>query len=155
MAVSDDRVRGLAEGADDYLRQAGSLPGAAAHASPRSCAGASRGRRGRGGWASEVDVARREGRGRRQPVRLADKEFELLRALAADPTRVFTKLELLADVWGFRTREQTRTLDSHASRLRRKLDPEGGRYVDNCWGVGYRLLDGREDGTRRPAHRGP
>ena len=37
---------------------------------------------------------------------------------------------------------RTRTLDSHASRLRRKLDPETGRYVMNCWGVGYRLLDG-------------
>ena len=50
--------------------------------------------------------------------------------------------ELLRDVWGFRSKGRTRTLDSHASRLRRKLDPEGARYVFNCWGVGYRLLDG-------------
>jgi DNA-binding response OmpR family regulator len=33
-------------------------------------------------------------------------------------------------------------LDSHASRLRRKLDPEHSRYVINCWGIGYRLIDG-------------
>jgi len=72
----------------------------------------------------------------------ANKEFSLLRALAAEPTRVFTKAELLRDVWGFRSTGRTRTLDSHASRLRRKLDPECGRYVVNCWGVGYRLLDG-------------
>ena len=75
-------------------------------------------------------------------VALANKEFTLLRALAADPHRVFTKEELLRDVWGFRSMGRTRTLDSHASRLRRKLDPEAGRYVVNCWGVGYRLLDG-------------
>jgi Transcriptional regulatory protein, C terminal len=36
---------------------------------------------------------------------------------------------------------RTRTLDSHASRLRRKLDPERGRYVVNVWGVGYRLIE--------------
>jgi DNA-binding response OmpR family regulator len=73
---------------------------------------------------------------------LANKEFSLLRALAAEPTRVFSKAELLRDVWGFRAAGRTRTLDSHASRLRRKLDPESGRYVVNCWGVGYRLIDG-------------
>ena len=75
------------------------------------------------------------------PVKLANKEFSLLRTLAAEPNRVFTKDELLRDVWGFRSMGRTRTLDSHASRLRRKLDPESGRYVVNCWGVGYRLID--------------
>ena len=74
-------------------------------------------------------------------VELANKEFALLRALASEPHRVFTKDELLRDVWGFRSKGRTRTLDSHASRLRRKLDPEGARYVCNCWGVGYRLVE--------------
>ena len=53
---------------------------------------------------------------------------------------MFTKSELLRDVWNFQTMGRTRTLDSHASRLRRKLDPDGGRFVVNVWGVGYRLL---------------
>jgi DNA-binding response OmpR family regulator len=75
-------------------------------------------------------------------VSLSKKEFSLLRMLASDPTRVFSKEELLRDIWGYETLARTRTLDSHASRLRRKLDPEAGRYVVNCWGVGYRLLDG-------------
>ena len=61
--------------------------------------------------------------------------------LAADPTRVFTKAELLRTVWGRRTVGTTRTLDSHACRLRRKLGAGGGRYVVNVWGVGYRLVD--------------
>lgn len=74
-------------------------------------------------------------------VGLAAKEYELLLALAVDPTRVFKKDELLRDVWGFRSLGRTRTLDSHASRLRRKLCRHGtGPYVLNEWGVGYRLL---------------
>jgi DNA-binding response OmpR family regulator len=75
------------------------------------------------------------------PVDLAGKEFELLLKLATDPQRVFSKDELLREVWGFRSLGRTRTLDSHASRLRRKLGAAGpGPYVLNVWGVGYRLL---------------
>ena len=54
-------------------------------------------------------------------VVLPGKEYELLVKLASDPQRVFTKDELLRDVWGFRSFGRTRTLDSHASRLRRRL----------------------------------
>jgi DNA-binding response OmpR family regulator len=76
-------------------------------------------------------------------VVLAQKEYELLCALARQPERVFTKEELLRTVWDYRSIGRTRTLDSHASRLRRKLrqiDPVTP-FVVNVWGVGYRLLD--------------
>jgi DNA-binding response OmpR family regulator len=77
------------------------------------------------------------------PVALAGKEYELLLKLMTDPTRVFTKEQLLREVWGFRSLGRTRTLDSHASRLRRKLAAAyPGSFVHNVWGVGYRLLDG-------------
>jgi len=75
-------------------------------------------------------------------VDLAAKEYELLLKLASDPQRVFTKEELLREVWGFRSLGRTRTLDSHASRLRRKLQAvDPGPFVINVWRVGYRLLD--------------
>ena len=76
------------------------------------------------------------------PVRLSGREFELAAKLASDPKRVFTKTELLRDVWGIRTNGiRTRTVDSHASRLRRKLQAAGAsEVVINDWGVGYRLL---------------
>jgi DNA-binding response OmpR family regulator len=76
-------------------------------------------------------------------VALAGKEYELLLKLMSDPTRVFTKEQLLREVWGFRSLGRTRTLDSHASRLRRKLAVVAplGLFVINVWGVGYRLLD--------------
>jgi DNA-binding response OmpR family regulator len=77
-----------------------------------------------------------------RPLDLSAKEFALLDALARDPRRVLTKQELLRDVWGYLSAGRTRTVDSHASRLRRKLAAggAGNRYVANVWGVGYRLL---------------
>ncbi|MBS1881472.1 MAG: winged helix-turn-helix transcriptional regulator [Actinobacteria bacterium] len=86
-------------------------------------------------------------------VRLARREFTLLRVLASDPTRVFGKEELLRDVWGLRAPAgRTRTLDSHASRLRRKLDPRHRKYVVNCRGISAPRPSG-EPG-RRHAGRG-
>jgi DNA-binding response OmpR family regulator len=74
-------------------------------------------------------------------VFLPTKEYELLVKLAEQPTRVYTKDELLRDVWGFRSTGRTRTLDSHASRLRRKLAAVSPtKHVINEWGVGYRLM---------------
>src|SRR3954469_20486717 len=90
----------------------------------------------------EVDPASREVLLRGRRIELSQKEFALLRALAADPLRVFSKEELLRDVWGFRSLGATRTIDSHACRLRRKLGVDGDRFVLNVWGVGYRLVDG-------------
>ena len=79
---------------------------------------------------------------RGKPVALAAKEFALLQTLISAPTRVFTKDELLRDVWGFRARGCSRTLDSHACRLRQKLRRQGDQFVVNVWGIGYRLVDG-------------
>ena len=75
-------------------------------------------------------------------VQLAQKEYELLLCLAREPDRVFTKADLLQQIWGYRAGARTRTLDSHASRLRRKLREAGSTagFVENDWGVGYRLL---------------
>ncbi|HWB69777.1 MAG TPA: response regulator transcription factor [Solirubrobacterales bacterium] len=137
-----DRVRGLESGADDYLSKPFHVP------ELRARIGAVLRRRGdrrdgpRRVGEIVIDPARREVKVGEREVKLSNKEFSLLRALAADPSRVFTKEELLRDVWGYRSLGRTRTLDSHASRLRRKLDPERGRYIVNCWGVGYRLVDG-------------
>jgi len=137
-----DRVRGLTEGADDYVVKPFHYQEVAARIRAVLRRRDSRREGPRRIGDLFIDPSRREVRVGDREVALANKEFALLRALATDPHRVFTKEELLRDVWGFRSMGRTRTLDSHASRLRRKLDPETGRYVVNCWGVGYRLLDG-------------
>jgi DNA-binding response OmpR family regulator len=137
-----ERVRGLEFGADDYLVKPFHYPELRARINA-----VLRRRSGRRGGPIRVgdlvvDPARRRACVEGRDVTLSNKEFSLLRVLASDPIRVFSKKELLAEVWGYRSEAQTRTLDSHASRLRRKLDPDHSRYVINCWGVGYRLVDG-------------
>ena len=89
-----------------------------------------------------IDTRTRDVRVDGRRVLLAQKEYELLLSLAREPERVFTKAELLRDVWNYRVAGRTRTLDSHASRLRRKLREAGSQVtlVENVWGVGYRLL---------------
>jgi DNA-binding response OmpR family regulator len=137
-----DRVRGLDFGADDYVvkpfhyqelraRIGAVLRRGTAHNEGPCRAGD-----------IVVDPARRKAWVGDREVALSNKEFSLLRELVGEPSRVFTKRELLEAVWGYRSPARTRTLDSHASRLRRKLDPEHGRFVINCWGYGYRLIDG-------------
>jgi len=137
-----DRVRGLDSGADDYVVKPFRYPELRARINA-----VLRRREARHEGPTRVGdlvidpVRRRVTVGPRE-VPLSKKEFALLRALAANPTRVFTKEELLDSVWAYTGNSKTRTLDSHASRLRRKLDPEHSRFIINCWGIGYRLIDG-------------
>ncbi len=81
-----------------------------------------------------------------QRLDLRRLEYELLVQLAGAPDRVFSKEELLRSVWGYRSGVASRTVDSHASRLRRKLAGADthppGRWVVNVWGVGYYLYRG-------------
>jgi DNA-binding response OmpR family regulator len=89
-----------------------------------------------------VDRPTRRVHVRDTPVFLSAKEFELVAKLASQPYRVWTKEELLRDVWGFRALGRTRTLESHASRVRKKLCVvPADRFIVNVWGVGYRMLE--------------
>jgi DNA-binding response OmpR family regulator len=142
-AGDSDRVRSFERGADDFVAK----PFAYGELRLRIAAVLRRASARRGEGLLRVgelvlDPMGREVWLRGTRVPLASKEFALLRALAAEPTRVLTKGDLLRDVWGFRALGATRTLDTHACRLRQKLAVHGDRYVINVWGVGYRLLDG-------------
>lgn len=137
-----DRVRAFERGCDDYLQQPyvydellarirAVLRRTRRESAERIAAGDIR-----------VDRVARTVTVRGRRVDLSGREYELLLALVVEPLRVFTREELLRDVWGFRAAGRTRTLDSHASRLRRKLAVGGaGPFVTNIWGVGYRLID--------------
>jgi DNA-binding response OmpR family regulator len=138
-----DRLRGFEKGADDYVPKPFGYPELRARVA--ALLRRAQGRRGRGRLRIgplEVDPGAREVRLHGERVELSQKEFALLRMLASDATHVFTKEELLRAVWGYRTLGTTRTLDSHACRLRAKLSAHGERWIVNVWGVGYRLVDG-------------
>jgi len=96
-----------------------------------------------------IDTHNREVRVGDRRVELSGTEYQLLLALAREPHRVFTRAELLRSVWGFQASVRTRTLESHASRLRQKLRADGDpALLINVWGVGYRLCDARVDDER-------
>ena len=68
------------------------------------------------------------------------KEIELLYFLASSPNRVFTRAQLLDDVWGFDYFGDTRTVDVHVKRLREKLEGVSDKWVlKTVWGVGYKF----------------
>lgn len=141
-SADTDRVRGFERGADDYLVKPFHYQELLARIGAvlrRSSTRRDQGVLNVGEL--RIDPVSREITLAGKRIELSAKEFALLRTLAEEPTRVFTKEELLRDVWGFKLMGSTRTLDSHASRLRRKLAPSGRRWIVNVWGVGYRLTD--------------
>ncbi len=71
-------------------------------------------------------------------IDLTFKEFELLRFLAQNAGRVFTRVRLLQEVWGYDFYGGTRTVDVHVRRLRAKLGPEHEHLIETVRGVGYR-----------------
>jgi DNA-binding response OmpR family regulator len=84
------------------------------------------------------------------PVKLRRREYALLLCLAREPTRVFAKTELLRRVWGYPSQDATRTVETHASRLRCKLAKAGAvGWVRSTWGVGYCLAPGTPPPTRQ------
>lgn len=146
-----DRVHAFERGCDDFVPKPFHYEELVAriHAVLRRTRPAERERLAAGPIA--IDRATRRVTVHGLPVALAAKEYELLVKLASEPARVFTKEELLREVWGFVALGRTRTLDSHASRLRRKLTLAGAEEcVLNVWGVGYRLLASAEP-VRRSA----
>lgn len=142
-----DRLRGFERGCDDYVLKPFSYQ--ELNARIRALLRRTERRPGSGRLrvgSLELDPLSRQVWVRGELLSLSKKEYALLRALAGDPTRVFTREELLRGVWGFRAMGTTRTLDSHAFRLRQKLNKAGDRFVVNVWGVGYRLVDGSLEG---------
>ncbi len=78
-------------------------------------------------------------------VSLTAKEYELLRVLASDPGRVFTRQTLLQKVWGLSSGQATRTLDVHVRRLRSKIESKERHYVETVRKVGYRFVAPPQD----------
>ncbi|AYB38727.1 response regulator transcription factor [Brevibacillus laterosporus] len=75
-------------------------------------------------------------------VNLTPKEYELLHYLALSPDKVFTREELLKDVWHYDFFGDLRTVDTHIKRLREKLNkvsPDAAQMISTVWGVGYKL----------------
>nr|WP_202627812.1 response regulator transcription factor [Cellulomonas sp. APG4] len=86
-----------------------------------------------------IDAGGYTARLRGRPLDLTYKEFELLKYLAQHPGRVFTRAQLLQEVWGYDYFGGTRTVDVHVRRLRAKLGPEHEQLIGTVRNVGYRF----------------
>ena len=143
-----DRVLGLELGADDYLtkpfsvlelrarikallRRAAAPVAALAASEPTQLAAGS----------LAIDREQRRVRVDGQELALTAREFDLLWHFVRHPGRVFTRSELLADVWGYGHDGYDHTVNSHINRLRAKLgdEREQARFIHTVWGVGYRF----------------
>ncbi|HYK33511.1 MAG TPA: response regulator transcription factor [Streptosporangiaceae bacterium] len=81
---------------------------------------------------------------------LTFKEFELLKFLAQHPRRVFTRSQLLAEVWGYEYFGGTRTVDVHVRRLRAKLGSENEALIGTVRNVGYKFVPAKAEGRKMP-----
>jgi DNA-binding response OmpR family regulator len=86
-----------------------------------------------------IDAGGYTARLRGRPIDLTYKEFELLKYLVQHPGRVFTRAQLLQEVWGYDYYGGTRTVDVHVRRLRAKLGPEHEQLIGTVRNVGYRF----------------
>jgi DNA-binding response OmpR family regulator len=143
-----DKVLGLELGADDYITKPFSIREfrSRVRALLRRAAAPRRDAREEEVIASDglvIDLARRTVEVQERQVQLTYVEFELLRILASNPGRVFTRQMLLEGLWGGSDYREPRTIDVHVRHLREKLerDPREPELIHTVRGVGYRFRD--------------
>jgi two-component system alkaline phosphatase synthesis response regulator PhoP len=139
----DDRVAGLDQGADDYVTKPFSLRELSARVRAVLRRGARNGERPALAYrgqhlTADFDALAVAVDG--TPVRLTRREFELLRDLVQNKSRVVSRDRLLERVWGYEHLVETRSVDVHVGRLRSKLR-EAGRQIETVVGLGYRFVD--------------
>jgi len=142
-----DRVLGLETGADDYLTKPFSVIEFIARVKAilrrvqHLAAGTASNLRLLRVGEIDIDINQRTVQCSGTPVELTAREFDLLVHFAQHPGRVFTRAQLLDQVWGLQHEAYEHTVSSHINRLRAKIEPSPTvpRYLLTIWGVGYRF----------------
>jgi two-component system response regulator ResD len=139
-----ERIAGLDVGADDYITKPFSPREVVARVravlrrlTPPRSSGNELLRAG----ALEIDLRSRECRRSGEALHLTPKEFDLLAALASNPGTVFSRIDLLDELWDFAYDGDPATVTVHIRRLREKIedDPSSPKHLVTVWGAGYRF----------------
>jgi len=145
-----DRVLGLEMGADDYLTKPFSVMELTARVKALFRRVEMLGKKEEGAEAKlfqvrdlTIDIDRHAVAVRGSPVELTAREFDLLAYFARHPGRVYSREQLLDQVWGYQHSGYDHTVNSHINRLRSKIerDPQNPEYILTVWGVGYKFRD--------------
>jgi len=135
-----DRIVGLELGADDYITKPFNLRELVLRVG--AVLRRSRGERGRSGVLGHeelsLDPAARIVTVDGREVHLTGREFDLLHFLLSHPNRVFSRSDLLRQVWEYDFEGYDRTVDAHVARLRKKLGTPGD-WIETAWGIGYKF----------------
>jgi DNA-binding response OmpR family regulator len=148
-----DRVLGLEVGADDYLTKPFSVMELTARVKALFRRVEMLGKKEEGAQAKllqaremTIDIERHAVTVRGQSIELTAREFDLLVHFARHPGRVYSREQLLDQVWGYQHSGYDHTVNSHINRLRSKIerDPQNPEYIHTVWGVGYKFAEGRD-----------
>jgi DNA-binding response OmpR family regulator len=147
-STDEDIIQGLSLGADDYVAKPFSVAQLILRIQAvlrRSRIGAELDATLRLGEDIEVDCRNLQGRRGDEALAFTRREVELLQYLRLNPDRPVSRDELLAKVWGYARNSdiETRTVDIHIAKLRRKIEPDPARprYLVTVRGAGYRLVE--------------
>lgn len=144
-----DRVAGLETGADDYVVKPCSINELLARVKALFRRAERMGRKDAADsgqisvGALRLDIERRSAAMAGRTLELTAKEFDLLVHFARHPGKVFTRAELLHQVWGYGHQGYEHTVNTHINRLRAKVesDPSEPRFILTVWGVGYKFTE--------------
>jgi DNA-binding response OmpR family regulator len=148
-----DRVLGLEVGADDYLTKPFSVMELTARVKALFRRVEMLGKKEEAAQANllqardmTIDIERHAVTVRGEGIELTAREFDLLVHFARHPGRVYSREQLLDQVWGYQHSGYDHTVNSHINRLRSKIerDPQNPEYIHTVWGVGYKFAEARE-----------
>lgn len=139
-AETNDRIAGLEIGADDYITKPFNLQELVLRigAVLRRMDGGEDGERLLGYGELQIDPVARIALVGDREIEMTAREFDLLHFLIMHPNRVFSRADLLRQVWDYDFAGYDRTVDAHVARVRRKLG-EPGRWIETAWGIGYKF----------------